>query len=95
MTWLSYTRHKALLKFLTTIRITRVVVTGGRRKIHCFKSTISLCLTGNYKQCIGAGGASFLPYIVEYFVFLIWRSPTFHNRNLLIVGPYRFRSENR
>jgi len=90
MTLLSYTRHKALLKFLTTVRITRVIVTRGRGKIHCFESTISLCLTGNYKQRIGAGAASFLTYTVEYFVFLIWRSPTFYDRNLSIVGPYGF-----
>ena len=70
MTLLSYTRHKALLKFLTTVGIARVIVTGGGGKIHCFESTINLCLTGNYKQCIGACATSFLPYIVEYFVFL-------------------------
>ena len=49
---LSYTRCQTLFISLATVRITTVIVTGGRGKIHCFKSTISLCLTRNYKQRI-------------------------------------------
>ena len=73
--------------FLPTVRIASVIVTGGRGKIHCFESTISLCLTRNYEQCIGADAACFLTYTVKYFVFLIWlgRRQSFQGQ---MIGAY-------